>query len=62
MISSENQAMSLKEMQEFVICCLASCNADIINSQNIEDRLTTYISNDFEGANGFEESWVHRRI
>lgn len=50
MISSENQAMSLKEVQEFVICCLASCNADIINSQNIEDRLTTYISNDFEGA------------
>ncbi len=50
MISSENQAMSLTEIQEFIICCLANCNIDIISSQNIEDRLTTYISNDFEGA------------
>ena len=50
MISSENHAMSLTEVQEFVICCLANCSIDIIGRQNIENRLTLYISNDFEAA------------
>ena len=50
MISIENQAMSLMEIQEFVICCLANIGIDAISKQNIDNRLTAYIEDEFKNA------------
>lgn len=50
MFSCENEKMSMLEIQDFVICCLANCSFDIISKQNKEDRLKKHIENEFDSA------------
>ncbi len=49
-ISKENQAMSLEEIQDYVVCSLAHISDEELDTQNRDNLITLYITEKFENA------------